>query len=110
MLQAVTRNLISNAIKYSFPNGIIEIKILRIQNKYRFYIKDFGKGITPAEIDLVLKAEKVPASKGTSNEPGSGIGLSLSKEFISKHSSSIHIESSPEQGTIFYFDLLALEG
>jgi signal transduction histidine kinase len=109
MLQAVTRNLISNAIKYSFPTGKIEISILRIEDKYRFSVRDFGKGLSPDQIDLILRADKIPASKGTSNEPGSGIGLSLSKDFLSKHNSSIKVESSPELGTMFYFDVMAMD-
>jgi two-component system, sensor histidine kinase and response regulator len=109
MIQAVIRNLISNAIKYSFNDGKIEISINKADNMSRFSVTDFGRGISAEQITQILSNAIIPSSKGTGNEPGSGIGLSLCKDFLSKHNAKLMVESTPESGTIFYFDLPILQ-
>jgi two-component system, sensor histidine kinase and response regulator len=109
MIQAVIRNLISNAIKYSFNDGKIEISIKKEGNMSRFSVTDFGRGISPEQITQILSNAIIPSSKGTGNEPGSGIGLSLCKDFLSKHNAKLLVNSTLETGTFFYFDLPILQ-
>lgn len=105
MIQVIIRNLISNAIKYSVSNGIIRINITRKENKSRFTIQDTGVGIDDDSLHQITKTGKIKSSKGTGNEAGSGIGLSLCKDFLARHDSEIIILSEPGKGSTFYFEL-----
>ncbi len=105
MIQTVIRNLLSNAIKFSFIKGIITISLTEQESHCRFSIKDMGMGIEQDQIDQIFSNEIIPATKGTGNEIGSGIGLGLCRDFIIRHGSEIQVESSPGNGTHFFFDL-----
>jgi signal transduction histidine kinase len=105
MIQVVVRNLISNAIKYSVSYGIIRIQVSKKDNKSRFEIQDTGVGIDDDNLLQITNAGKIKSSKGTGNEAGSGIGLSLCKDFLMRHNSEIKISSEPGKGSTFYFDL-----
>ncbi len=105
MLQTVVRNFISNAIKYSYENGIIKISVVKEENYSRFSVTDNGKGINPEHLKTIQSNELLSSSKGTGDEPGSGIGLSLCKDFIARHNARLMVASSAKSGTTFYFDL-----
>jgi signal transduction histidine kinase len=109
MIQTVIRNLVSNAIKYSFEDGKIEISVKRNGNNSLVKITDFGGGIKPEQLISIVNDQVLISSKGTGNEPGSGIGLSICKDFISRHDSKLMVESCPDNGTSFYFNLPILE-
>jgi signal transduction histidine kinase len=109
MVQTVIRNLLSNAIKYSFRNGVISISLTETDQQCRFSIKDNGMGIQQEQIDLIFSNETTLTTKGTGNEMGSGIGLGLCRDFISRHGSDIQVESIPNKGTRFFFDLPLME-
>lgn len=105
MVQTVIRNLLSNAIKYSFKDGVISITLTEINQHCRFSIRDNGTGIKQEQIDLIFSNETALTTKGTGNEIGSGIGLGLCRDFINRHGSDIQVESAPNKGTRFFFDL-----
>ncbi len=105
MLKTVIRNLVSNAIKYSHPSGQIMISIKESGDYQRFSIKDFGIGMDEDALTKFRFKDLPEPTKGTGSETGSGIGLSLCREFITRHSSEIMVLSSPGLGTEFYFDL-----
>ena len=104
MTLSIFRNLISNAIKFSNPNSSIEIKCQPKDERIYFEIIDHGIGMDQ-EIakNLFCKTKKV--RKGTKGEAGSGIGLTLCKEFIEQHNGSIHVNTSLGEGTTFSFEL-----
>ncbi len=115
MITTVFRNIISNAIKFSFNGGKIEIAVpkseldlIQENNSLDFVtiqIKDYGKGITDVEFDKLFKIDQQLTTLGTNSEKGTGLGLILCKEFIEKHDGKIWAESSPSIGTIFNFTL-----
>jgi len=109
MIQAVIRNLISNAIKYSLNDGIIRISITKNKNKSRFIIQDSGVGIDENGLHQIVETGNIKSSKGTGNEVGSGIGLSLCKEFLARHDSEFVVSSEPGSGSTFYFELAISE-
>jgi len=105
MIDTVIRNLLSNAIKFSKSGGIIEIKISDNEKGKIFSIKDSGIGMTKQQQNNLFKIDKSVSRLGTSGEAGTGLGLILCHEFISKNGGKIWIESTPEQGSTFYFTL-----
>ncbi|SDD19718.1 Signal transduction histidine kinase [Mucilaginibacter pineti] len=100
----IIRNLLSNAIKFSRPLGQVEIsaEIQAGANQLTFAIKDYGKGISPEQQALFLKSN-LDISYGTKGEKGTGIGLMLSKEFITANHGRIWLDSKVGEGTVFYF-------
>ncbi len=105
MMYAVLRNLISNAIKFSFPGNRIRLSWKQDQGQWVICIQDHGVGISKAGLDNLFKLEHGPSTLGTQNEKGTGLGLLLCKEFIQRHGSQIWVESEENKGTSFYFTL-----
>jgi PAS domain S-box-containing protein len=114
MVLTVIRNLISNAIKFSFYDSIIEITVMDFvsdnsisdNNYIQVSVKDSGTGISQENIDKLFKVDKKVVMKGTNQETGTGLGLILCKEFIDKHSNcKIWVESELGKGTTFLFTL-----
>lgn len=105
MLNTVLRNLITNAIKFTHPHGIIELKLEVKNQEVIFSITDNGIGIEKDYIDKIFKIENRYSKPGTADEKGTGLGLILAKEFIELHSGQIWVESEINKGTTFYFTL-----
>ncbi len=106
MINTVIRNLLSNAIKFTYPDGNVTIKIDRsTSRKITVAIIDTGCGMTESAIKNLFILDKRTTTKGTGNETGTGLGLILSKDFITKNDGKIWVESKPESGTTFYFTL-----
>ena len=104
MLDAILRNLISNAIKFSSANNKIEIAFTEDNNQCEISIRDYGKGMTEKEL-TDFKNGITFSKSGTANEAGHGLGLQLVKEFLIKQNSSLQVESHAGFGSRFYFNL-----
>ena len=104
MLDAILRNLISNAIKFSSANNKIEIAFTEDNNQCEISIRDYGKGMTEKEL-TDFKNGITFSKSGTANEAGHGLGLQLVKEFLIKQNSSLQVESHAGFGSRFYFEL-----
>lgn len=110
LIKTVVRNLISNAIKFSYSDQSIEIGIdkelsLKEENKICIFIKDSGIGIKQENISKIFKIDEHITTFGTSGESGTGLGLVLCKEFIEKHNCRIWAKSALGSGSTFYFTL-----
>jgi signal transduction histidine kinase len=107
MIETVLRNLISNAIKFTPENGTIEIEAKNTGNEVLVSVKDTGIGLSEAELANLFRIDSKVKRKGTNNEDGSGLGLVLCKEFIEKNNGTIWAESTPGNGSSFFFSLPA---
>ncbi len=105
MINIIMRNLLMNAIKFSSSDSKIIIDAVGVeQNKVKFSIKDFGIGMNSDYASTIFDIDKkIESSEGTSGEKGVGLGLSLCKDFITKHGGEIWVESIPGQGSTFFF-------
>lgn len=99
-IKIIFRNILSNAIKFSYPNGEINIFSTTENNLVHITIQDNGVGI-PASMINAISNKVQKRSSGTNNEPGSGLGLVLCKELIDLNQGSLNISSTPELGTLF---------
>jgi signal transduction histidine kinase len=109
MITTILRNLISNAIKFSVSGKKISVIIdnhLEDDNYVVFSVKDQGVGIDAETIEKLFRIDTKVSTKGTSGEPGTGLGLILCKEFIDKHHCKIWVESELGVGTEFKFTML----
>lgn len=100
MMETIIRNLISNAIKFSNRGGIIRITAWTDENNLHLTVSDHGIGMTQAQIETISHNEGY-STRGTANEKGAGIGLTLVREFTSKHRGKLNITSEPGNGSQF---------
>lgn len=110
MLQAIFRNLLTNAIKFSHPNKGITVRIYRQPGLWEFQVKDQGIGMSKEVQSLLLKIDERKQVAGTSGETGSGFGLLLCEDFIQRHGGHLTWESALGKGTTFSFTIPELVG
>lgn len=105
MIGTVLRNLISNAVKFSFFGGKIVILLDHFTDETVVSIKDNGVGISIEDQEKLFRIDTNHSTIGTHQEMGTGLGLILCKEFIEKHGGTISVESDPGNGSRFYFTI-----
>lgn len=105
MSGTILRNLISNAIKFTFPDGNITVSAKREDGMIAVKIKDTGVGIPTSSMEKLFRIDVHYSTPGTQNEEGTGLGLILCKEFIEKQGGEINVESEPGIGSVFTFTL-----
>lgn len=105
MIKSVLRNLISNAIKFTYPGGKIDIDLTDLPECVLVSVKDNGKGISKELQSKLLKPNEYITTYGTRNEKGSGLGLVLSQEFIKMNKGKFWFVSQEGIGSTFFFSL-----
>jgi len=106
MINTVIRNLLNNAIKFTMHGGVVEVIASDPTDFLEVSVRDNGMGMKPEIIDKLFKIDTVSkSSAGTAGESGTGLGLLLCKEFISKHNGTITVESEPGNGSTFTFSI-----
>ena len=105
MIETVLRNLISNAIKFTFPGGNITISVEEKLNELLVSISDTGVGISKANCEKLFRIDQTYSTSGTNKEKGTGLGLILCLEFVEKHGGKIWVESEEGKGSTFHFTI-----
>ncbi len=104
MLNTVIRNLLSNALKFTSENGVIEIIAKQFhENFILIEINDSGVGIPSNKILKLFRIDQSVSTQGTKNEQGTGLGLILCKELVENNGGEIFVESIEGKGTSFKF-------
>ena len=102
MFDAIIRNLVSNAIKFTRRQGEICISAKTGKDGLtEIRIKDTGIGMNTKLLDSLFRLDQQTSRPGTENETSSGLGLLLSKEFVEKHNGKIRVQSTPDVGSTF---------
>lgn len=109
MIDTVLRNFISNAIKFTKPNGSIDVILVRNSNKAKVVVKDSGVGISEEDLSKIFSIDMKNVSIGTDGETGSGLGLLLCKEFVEKNNGILQVESKENEGSSFAFLIPVVE-
>lgn len=100
----VLTNLLSNAIRYSKENGRVVIGARREEEYIELYVQDFGKGIDPRYHQSIFdRYFRVPGTK----VQGSGLGLSISKDFVEAYGGTLTVQSELGKGSCFVMRLKA---
>lgn len=110
MLALILRNLLSNAIKFTDHGGAIEIKAIQSEEQVIISVKDTGAGISSEQAQSLLQEEVPTSLQGTSGERGFGLGLTLCREFVRINGGDIWFDSTPSQGSTFYFSVPMPDG
>ena len=100
MMETIYRNLISNAIKFSTPGRSITIGLKKTEGKVHFRVADQGIGMSEDDLNK-LAQNGGNTRRGTANEKGAGMGLSLVREFTKIHNGELFITSEPDKGSTF---------
>jgi signal transduction histidine kinase len=113
MLNAILRNLISNALKFTPCGGQVIINALpEGSDMVAVSVSDTGMGIRPEDQAKLFKLDVTHSTVGTASETGTGLGLIICQEMVEKNGGRIWIESEgvPGRGTTIKFTLPLLEG
>lgn len=107
-IQRVMDNLISNAVKYSPPDGTISVDLHRMGESICFAVQDKGQGLTEADKTRVFGKMQRLSAKPTAGEHSTGLGLYIVKKLVEMHGGTVGVESESGQGATFWFKVPAL--
>lgn len=97
----VMRNLISNAIKFSSMEARVKIFAEETSSRVLVSVQDFGVGIEEEKIGELFDLGSQKSTRGTMNESGTGLGLTLSKDLVTKWGGEITVQSKLGEGSTF---------
>lgn len=105
-IQEAFENLLSNALKYTYPNSEITIKVSKLENDLLVEFKDQGQGLIAEDMNkLFVKFARLSALP-TGKEHSNGIGLSIVKMLIELHNGKVWAESEGKnKGASFFISL-----
>ena len=104
-MMQLLQNLVGNALKYSRAGITPRIEVGAedsMVNQYRFYVRDNGIGIAPADRERIFSPLR--RLHGT-DVPGTGMGLAICKKIVERHGGTVSVESEPGKGSAFHFTL-----
>jgi two-component system sensor histidine kinase ChiS len=99
ILGAIIRNILANAIKFSKQDSVIEITAHPVVDSVVIEIVDFGIGMDQATLNALAGNQTVVSTEGTAQERGTGLGLMLVDEFVSRLGGVLNISSKPGEGS-----------
>ncbi|SFH69692.1 PAS domain S-box-containing protein [Tindallia magadiensis] len=108
-LQRILYHLVANAFKFTQEGTVeVEVSLKEYQEPigiFRFMIKDTGIGIQQNEIHQLFKSFTQLDDSNKKSYQGTGLGLTIVHKLLDQMGGTVHVESSPSKGSLFYFDL-----
>jgi len=102
MFDFVIRNLLDNAIKFTFEGGVILVSAIPAQDdKVQIVIRDTGMGMSEDTVKKLFSSVQKDHQTGTSGEKGTGLGLVLCAEFIKRNGGQLFAQSIEAEGSTF---------
>ena len=112
LVKEVIANFLTNAIKYTPQGGRITLRCIDVGGRVRMEVEDTGIGIDQEDQKKLFqefsRIRKEPR-EGEIKIPGIGLGLSIAKRIVEMHGGRVFLESEPERGSVFSFELPACE-
>jgi signal transduction histidine kinase len=105
LVNIVIRNLVSNAIKFTPSDGTVTILLQPEAERVRVTVTDTGIGIKPSILEEFHMSGQMKSSLGTDLEIGTGLGLQLVNDLVTKNNGVLKVESTPQKGSTFTFTL-----
>lgn len=105
ILNLVLRNLLFNAIKFSYEGGSIDVGVSATGTGTDVYVKDHGKGMDQAKVTRLMEQQTLTSESGTYNEKGTGVGLALCRDYLADIGGALLVESEKEKGSKFIIRL-----
>ena len=107
MIATVLRNLLTNAIKFSHPEGHIAISARQDGAWLTVSVADEGVGMSAEKLRTLFDTGREQSTRGTRGETGSGLGLVVCKHFVERNGGRLTAQSEESRGTTFFFTLKA---
>lgn len=104
-IEQVLNNLIGNAVKYSYPNSTVKVRVLGIDNLVITQVIDQGPGIPEKELNDVFYPFKRTSVRPTNGESSHGLGLAIVKKIVEGHDGQVGVTSKIGEGSTFTFIL-----
>jgi signal transduction histidine kinase len=102
-LQQVLYNFLSNAIKFSPPEGRIDLTAdLDVEDSVRISVRDQGPGIEPKQQEMIFEKFRQIDGSVTREHGGTGLGLAISRELVTLLGGTIGVSSEPGRGAVFW--------
>ncbi len=105
MIHSVIQNLVTNAIKFTYEKGKVEITAQSLENVVIVNVIDHGIGMPSEFKDKLFQIDSQTTSRGTNDEKGTGLGLIICKELVEMNGGQISFVSQENKGTTFTFTL-----
>ncbi len=105
MIGSVLRNLLSNAVKFSYIGNSVDLFATEDGQQVWVEVRDYGTGMKQEEAERFNTMHVLPSQPGTNGEQGSGIGLLICKDFITRHHGLLQVHNNPEGGCSFVFSI-----
>ncbi len=103
-LGQVLTNLMSNAMKYSPPEGVVVVEIRTEGNRVRAEVRDQGPGIAPTDQARIFEAFERTDASSTREQTGTGLGLAIARAFVERMGGSIGVDSELGHGATFWVE------
>ncbi|MDR2010267.1 MAG: tetratricopeptide repeat-containing sensor histidine kinase [Bacteroidales bacterium] len=109
MTATVVRNLLVNAIKFSYPGSVINVSVDDYNDRiWIVSICDTGIGMSPERTASLFNIDAQRSTIGTAGEEGSGLGLTVCKEMVEQNGGQIWVKSEEGKGSCFSFTVMKI--
>jgi len=105
MVNTVLRNLISNAVKFTASDRLVEVDVQKNGDFLEVLVNDQGVGISSENMQKLFRIDVKYKTPGTAGETGTGLGLVICREFVERNGGKIWCESQEHYGTTFHFTI-----
>ena len=92
-LEQIVWNLLTNAVKFTGPNGRVEVRLTRENDEVVLVVEDNGQGIDPAFLPKVFEMFRQGDARASREHTGLGIGLALVQQLVKLHNGSVTVHS-----------------
>ncbi len=99
--EKILNNLILNAFKYSESDGRVSLEVLKVDERIKFSLCDTGKGIYPEDMQNIFNRYYQAEKRDDPVSGGTGVGLTLAKEYAKLFGGDIEVESKVGKGSVF---------
>ncbi len=110
-LNQILLNLLSNAMKFTKPGGMVSVRILQKRNAsegyadYEFQVKDTGIGMSPEFLKNVFEPFERERASTISGIQGTGLGMAITRNIVDMMGGSVSVESEVGKGSTFTVSL-----
>ncbi len=106
LVNSILANLLSNALKFSARGSIIRMEALLSDEEFILRISDQGQGFSSAQLEAFRKGQRLDNSPGTEGEPGTGLGLFLSRDYARFMGGDLELSAREGGGTVAVLRLI----
>lgn len=104
-IEQVLNNLISNAVKFSYPGSAVEVRLVRREDEAVLSVRDQGQGIPADQVENLFNFYGRTGTRSTAGEKSTGLGLAIARRIVEGHGGAILVESRVGEGSTFTVSL-----